>query len=223
MKYIILCGLGLLAAVCSAEVDKATTSASWTALFTSDLSNADDATGVWSASNGVFTASQDRPIWTKRAYDNFILDLECKTGTNANSGVVIYCSDTHNWIPNSIEVQILDDFSDKWQTVPDTWRSGAIFGHLAPTKRVMKHPGEWNHYVITCIDSKITVVLNGEQVISMDMTQWTSNKKNPDGSKIPGWLNKPLSTLPTKGKIGLQGKHGGAAIWFRNVKIKELK
>jgi hypothetical protein len=35
-------------------------------------------------------------------------------------------------------------------------------------------------------------------------------------------LNKPLSSHPTKGAIGLQGKHGGAPIWFRNIKIKPL-
>jgi hypothetical protein len=29
--------------------------------------------------------------------------------------------------------------------------------------------------------------------------------------------------LPTRGFIGLQGKHAGAPIYFRNIKIKELK
>jgi len=67
------------------------------------------------------------------------------------------------------------------------------------------------------------VLQNGEHIISMDMSKWTSAKKNPDGSDIPGWLSKPKAELPTKGKIGLQGKHAGAPIWFRNIKIKELK
>jgi hypothetical protein len=40
---------------------------------------------------------------------------------------------------------------------------------------------------------------------------------------MPPWLNKPLSSHPTKGAIGLQGKHGGAPIWFRNIKIKPLE
>jgi hypothetical protein len=29
-----------------------------------------------------------------------------------------------------------------------------------------------------------------------------------------------MAELPTKGRIGLQGKHAGAPIYFRNVKIK---
>ena len=45
---------------------------------------------------------------------------------------------------------------------------------------------------------------------------------NPDGSPIPGWLSIPVAKLPTKGHIGFQGKHAGAPIAFRNLKIKEL-
>lgn len=227
IKYIVFCLLGVLVGCRSNAVVKSVgthpTSGEWEALFAADLSNASDAAGVWSVSDGVLTASADQPLWTQREYDNFILDLECKTGTNANSGIVIYCSDTSQWIPNSIEVQIQDDFGDKWVAVDETWRSGAIFGHLAPTKRMIKRPGEWNRYTITCIDSQVDVVLNGEHVASMDMTQWTSSETNPDGSPIPGWLSKPVASLPTKGKIGFQGKHGGAPIWFRNIRIMGLE
>ena len=66
-------------------------------------------------------------------------------------------------------------------------------------------------------------MLNGEQVTELDMNLWTSAKTNPDGSEIPSWLSKPLADLPTKGHIGFQGKHAGAPIYFRNIKIKELK
>ena len=67
------------------------------------------------------------------------------------------------------------------------------------------------------------VALNGERIASMDMGLWTSAKNNPDGSEIPPWLNKPLAKHPTKGRIGVQGKHAGAPVWFRNIKIRELK
>ena len=54
------------------------------------------------------------------------------------------------------------------------------------------------------------------------MSLWTSARKNPDGSKIPKWLSTPFAELPTKGRIGFQGKHGGVPIHFRNIKIKPL-
>ena len=88
---------------------------------------------------------------------------------------------------------------------------------------MVKKPGNWNRMTITCKDHMIYVLLNGEQVTTMDMRKWTSAKKNPDGSAIPPWLSKPKADLPTRGKIGLQGKHAGAPIWFRNLKIKEIK
>ncbi len=195
----------------------------WESLFKMDLSNADRPEGVWTFSDEVLTASEDQAIWTTRDYDNFILDLEFKNAPGTNSGVVVYCSDMKEWIPNSVEIQIADDYAEKWAKAPKTWHCGAIFGHLAPSKSMVKKPGEWNRFTIRCVDKQIDVMLNGERVASMDMSLWTSAKTNPDGSEIPPWLNKPLSKHPTKGRIGLQGKHAGAPIWFRNIKIKELK
>ena len=178
--------------------------------------------GVWTVDDGVITASEDECIWTKKEYDNFILDLEFKTANGTNSGVIVYCSDTENWIPNSVEIQIADDHAEKWATSDKTWQCAAIFGHLAASESRVKKPGEWNKMSVTCKDKIITVKLNGSKVTEMDMELWTSGTKNPDGSDIPSWLSTPFAELPTKGKIGFQGKHAGAPIWFRNIKIKEL-
>jgi hypothetical protein len=43
-------------------------------------------------------------------------------------------------------------------------------------------------------------------MIKMNMSRWTSAKVNPDGSEIPAWLSKPLAELPSRGRIGFQGK-----------------
>ena len=195
----------------------------WPDLFADDLSNAEFPAGVWTVADGVLTASEDQAIWTARDYENFTLDLEFRTAPGTNSGVIVYASDTKDWIPNSVEIQIADDFAEEWAKEPATWHCGAIFGHLAPTKSVVKKPGEWNRYTITCLGKRITVVLNGEKVTEMDMSLWTSAKTNPDGSEIPAWLSRPFAELATKGRIGLQGKHAGAPIFFRNIKIKEKK
>lgn len=194
----------------------------WDNLFAADLSDAVKPEGVWTVEDGVLTASKDEAIWSKEDYENFVLDLEFKNAEETNSGVIVYCSDMSNWIPNAVEIQIADDFAKKWAESPKSWQCGAIFGHLPASKSMVKKPGEWNHYTIRCVGKAIDVVLNGEQVVSMDMSQWTSAKKNPDGTEIPPWLSKPKAELPTKGRIGLQGKHAGAPIWFRNLKVKRL-
>lgn len=197
-------------------------SPAWQPLFAEDLSDAVFPEGVWTVTNGEFTASEDKVLWSAKEYENYVLDLEFKNGPAANSGVLIYVTDIDKWIPNSVEIQITDDYSEPWVSKGGTWRCGAIFGRLAATEAAVKPAGEWNHYTIICKGPLIDIILNGKHVTSMDMTQWTSTTENPDGSLKPKWLNKPLNTHPTKGRIGLQGKHGGAPIWFRNVQIKEL-
>ena len=190
-------------------------------LFTGDLSDATFPEGVWSIKDGLLSATKDECIWTKKQYENFTLDLEFKTEKGSNSGVMVYCTDLKNWIPTEIEIQILDDFAPEAAKYPKSWLCGAIFGRLAPTKSMVKKPGQWNHMTIVCSGKHITVTLNGETVTKMDMSKWTSATKNPDGSDIPPWENKPAAQLATKGYVGLQGKHAGVPTYFRNIKIKK--
>ena len=195
----------------------------WEPVFNDDLSNALDEQGVWSYQGDVLTASEDACIFTKVEYENFVIDLEFKNEEGTNSGVIVYCTNRQDWIPNSVEIQIGDDyyFEDKgW--VPN-YMCGGIFGHLAPSSTLVKKAGEWNHMNIRCDGQRITVELNGEISADMDMAKWISGTKNPDGSDIPSWLPTPFAELPTKGYIGFQGKHGEANIYFRNIKIISLK
>lgn len=194
----------------------------WPNLFKADLSDAKFPEGVWTVEGDAITASKDEAIWTAKDYENFVLDFEVKNGPAANSGIVVYCTDTKNWIPNSVEIQIADDHADQWAKADRTWQCAAIFGRQAAYKSAVKKAGEWNRMTVKCEGQKITVWLNGQKVNECDMSRFTDAKKNPDGSPVPPWLSKPMATMPTKGKIGLQGKHGGAPIWFRNVKIQEL-
>jgi hypothetical protein len=219
---LIVAGAWAIAAEQQARVHPDTTG--WETLFADPaLADAICPPNVWKVEDGVLTASEDKGIWSKKQYENFILDLEFKTAPGTNSGVFFYCTDTEKWVANCLEVQIADDFAEKWANSPKTWQCGAIFGRLAAKKSMVKKPGEWNHMTITCKGPMITVALNGEVVTEMDMRKWTSTTKNPDGSEFPKWLGeKPLCEFPTKGHVGLQGKHAGAPIYFRNVKIKTL-
>lgn len=195
----------------------------WIDMFNKDLSNAIYAAGVWSIDkDGVITATKDEALWSSHMYNDFVLDLEFKTADGTNSGVIVHASDLEEWIPHSVEIQIADDYSAEWSKAPATWQCAAVFGHQAASKHVVKKPGEWNHFTITCVGKKIWIVLNGEMVNEFDMGLYTSAKKNPDGNDIPAWLSNPLATLPLNGHIGFQGKHAGAPIYFRNIKIKTL-
>ena len=129
-----------------------------------------------------------------------MIDLEFKNEVGTNSGVIVYCTDRKDWIPNSVEIQISDDGHFQEEGWVPQWMCGGIFGHLP----------------------HILVKLNGKVSADMDMSKWTDGKKNPDGTEIPSWLPTPFAKLPTKGYIGLQGMHGEANIYFRNLKIASL-
>lgn len=199
----------------------------WRDLFNNDMSNAirpkaEDGGEIWTTTDGVLTANEDQAIWTKEVHGNCVLDLEFKNEPGTNSGVIVYASDIDNWIPNSVEIQIADDFSEKWSKVSTTWQCGAIFGRLGATNKTLLPAGEWNHFTVYCEGKNLHVVLNGKLVTAMDMSKWTDAKHNPDGSEIPEWLSRPLAELTPRGHIGLQGKHGDASIHFRNIRIKDL-
>jgi len=195
----------------------------WKPLFQADYADAEKPDGVWSVVDGALTASADQCIWTKTEHADFLLDLEFKNAAGTNSGVIVYCTDPKNWIPKSVEIQIADDFAEKWAKSPANFHCAAIFGHVSPTAELVKKPGEWNKMTLEARGQHLKVWLNGTLASEMDMAKWTSAKTNPDGTEIPGWLSTPLAEMPTRGRIGFQGKHGDATIWFRNIRIKALE
>lgn len=206
-----------------AALKKHPNSRKWPDLFAPDLSNAMAPAGVWSWNDGALTPKdKDEVIWTKKEYENFILDLEFNLEPAANSGVLVYNSELPNWVPNTVEIQLLDDPAKKWADIPANWRCGGIFGHSTPLHSAVKKAGEWNRMTIRCQGPRVTVLLNGVLVTDANMKDWKSGKKNPDGSDIPEFEPRPLAEMATKGRIGLQGAHGGIPSHFRNIKIKSL-
>lgn len=227
MKCLCLALILLLSACGGAQVEPTdrpqSTETGWVPLFADDLSNAINPNGVWTSEEGVLTAAADSVLWTTRSYDDYILELEFRNEEGTNSGVIIHASDVDDWVPNSLEVQIADDFAPQWADAPANWQAGAIFGHQAATQRTVRPPGEWNQMSITTRGDSVLVTLNGARVNALDMREFTSAETNPDGSEIPEWLSKPVADLPSEGHIGLQGKHAGANIWFRNIRIREIQ
>jgi hypothetical protein len=98
-------------------------------------------------------------------------------------------------------------------------RCGAFFGHQPATKSTVKPASEWNRMTLTAQGPTITVVLNGEVVNAIDLTQWKDSKLIPDSSEMPKWLQrKPWAEMPHKGRISFQSRHAVAGIEFRKVK-----
>jgi hypothetical protein len=188
----------------------------WKDLFEPDLSNAILSPGEWVMEDGVLSARGHGMIWSRESYGDFVLDLEFKVASGANSGVFLRAGDIRSPI-TGIEVQIHETTDGQ-----EFGMVGAIYGAKAPSQNVARPAGEWNRYTIACLDSQIYVVFNGKQVIDIDLDDWTEAHHNPDGT----WnkFDIPLKDYPRVGPVGLQGIHGkaGQPVWFRNLKIRVL-
>jgi len=112
-------------------------------------------------------------------------------------------------------MQVLDSYGKE---VADKHDCGAIYDCLAPRKNMVRKVGEWNHAVLRCVGSKINIVMNGEEIIDMNLDEWTEPHKNPDGSKNK--FRTAYKDMPRVGHIGLQDH--GLPVWYRNIRILPL-
>ena len=141
----------------------------------------------------------DAYLMTERKYNDFVIDLEFKIGEAGNSGVFFRVDDLSNPVDTGIEVQILDTHGKK---DPGHHDCGGVIRTAGPSKNMAKPAGEWNRYIITCADGQLTVELNGEQIIDLELGE------------------SAMKDRPAIGYIGFQDE--AKRVWYRNVRIKEL-
>lgn len=155
-------------------------------------------------------------LWTKETYGDFVLELEFKIPEQANSGVFLRTADLNDPVYTGIEVQVANSYGRPHLNRGGT--AGALYDLAAPTANPIKPPGAWNQFRITCRGSRIEVVLNGEQIVDVDVNEWTEPNQNPDGSsnKYP----RALKDFARRGHIGLQDH--GRPVWYRNIRVKTL-
>lgn len=186
--------------------------AGWQPLLADDLGNADLKPGSWTYEKGTLTRQGEGDIWTQQAYGNFILDLQFQVQEGTNSGVFLRAGD-HNWLP-WVEVQIQDDYGK----APDCHSVGGLYDVMAPRVNAVRPAGQWNRLTLTADGPFITVVLNGQTVVDVNLNYWTTAHKNPDGSDNK--FDIAYKDLPRSGCIGLQDH--GHPVAYRHLRIKEL-
>lgn len=141
----------------------------------------------------------DAYLMTERRYKDFVIDLEFKILKEGNSGVFFRVDEQLDPVEKGIEVQILDTHGKK---DPGHHDCGGVIRTSGPSKNMAKPAGEWNHYIITCKGNQLTVVLNGEQIIDLQLNE------------------SAMKGRPMEGYIGFQDE--AKRVWYRNVRIKEL-
>jgi hypothetical protein len=149
---------------------------------------------------------------------DFELALDFKISAKCNSGVFIR---TFPLTPrpgkdvgfNGLEIAIDDT------TTAGFHDTGAIYDLVRPSANAMRPAGEWNQLLVRCDKNLIQVSLNGKKVSQIDLDQWTTANKRPDGTDHK--FDVAYKDHPRQGYFGLQD-HGGD-VWFKNIKLKMLK
>ncbi len=177
----------------------------------------------WKIADGALyidsTVKEGGDLVTDKEYENYDLKLEWKISKNGNSGIIFNVhedpskyKETYNSGP---EVQVLDN-----EGHPDgkilKHRAGDLYDLIKSSSEPVKAPGEWNAVEIINNNGKLQIFVNGTNVVTTNM--WDDNwKQLIAGSKFK---NMPDFGTFKKGRIALQDH--GDAVWYRNIKIKQL-
>jgi hypothetical protein len=178
-----------------------------------------DLSDKWQIEDGAMklTAAGGGDILTKQQYQNFELMLDWKIAEGGNSGIFVLADETGNMIySHAPEIQILDNERHSDNKL-ETHRSGSLYDMIASPASSHKVAGQWNTVKIRLDKSTITIWQNGVQTaeVTIGSPQWQQLLAS---SKFATW--EGFAKAKT-GHIGLQDH--GDQVWFKNIKLKELK
>ncbi|MBM4038753.1 MAG: DUF1080 domain-containing protein [Planctomycetes bacterium] len=155
-------------------------------------------------------------LWTEEDYADFTLRFEFKLSPDGNSGVSIRTPPGGEGAKDGMEIQILDDASPLYKSMPGWYKHGSIFGVVPAKPGHLRPVGEWNEQEITAHGSRVVVKLNGTVIVDADLAAIIESGKTPDGLGLaahPGLHRKT-------GRIGFIGT--GPKVEFRNLRVKVL-
>ena len=158
------------------------------------------------------------------AYQDFELAWEWKISAAGNSGLKYNVSEqlsTQMSPPHAAkgwEYQMIDDERNEDNVLP-SHRSGALYDMLPAKENKRINPaGQWNRSMVVLRGNHGEHWLNGEKIVEYEIgsASFDSAFANSKYKSYPAWF-----PVRRKGQIVLQDH--GDAVWFRDIKIRELK
>jgi len=162
--------------------------------------------------NGVIycTVKDGGNLYTEKEYGDFVLRFEFKLTENANNGIGIRAPLEGDSAYVGMEIQVLDDSGSQYKNLRPEQYHGSVYDCFAAKRGSQKPVGEWNTEEITAKGRQITVKVNDQVIVDVNLDDLKDEAKL---KKHPGIKN-------AKGHIGFLGH--GARVEFRNLRVKEL-
>lgn len=159
-------------------------------------------------------------IFGDKIFKNFELSVDWKASKMANSGIFFNVRE----VPGkpiyyaAPEIQVLDNV-DATDNKNPTHLAGSLYDIIGADPKTVHPAGEWNTIVIRVMDGKVTHTQNGVKVVEYEMwtPAWDEMVSKSKFRNFPGWMEG----IAKEGYIGFQDH--GYPVWFRNIKIRELK
>lgn len=138
-------------------------------------------------------------------YGDFELSLEYRISPGAEGGLYLRTPLRGDPPYDGMEIQILDDATRDWGVLRPNEVTGSLYDVQAPSERMGGQAGQWQQMVVACRGPRVTVSLNGQQVVDTEVTYY------------PYLYERHPGLTRRTGYIGLQV--GAGTIEFRNIHI----
>jgi hypothetical protein len=179
----------------------------------------------WVVENGCLkNLGKDSPqpgdLITREEFENFELELEWKIMEGGNSGIkYLVVEHPERRKVTALEMQILDDdrHPDANRGKDGNRKTGSLYDLLPARNKVLKPVGQFNHARLVVRGDHVEHWLNGVKVLEF-------NRRSPEFKNLISsskFKNIPDFGKTRKGHIILQDHRD--VVWFRNIRIRELK
>ena len=177
---------------------------------------------IQGSGRGEAGAKDGGDILYDKIFSNFHLIVEWKVDSAANSGILYRGTEEFDYIwKTGPEMQVLDNANhpDAKLGKNGNRQSGSLYDLIPADPQNFRGYGEWNTSEVLAKGKNIRHIMNGDTVVkytigSERMAALIADSKWP--GENPNWAN-----IPMEGFIALQDH--GDDVWYKNVKIKELK
>ena len=172
----------------------------------------------WAVEDGTLTrVAAAGDLISEKQFRDFELALEWKISEGGNSGIMFRVVEgaeaTYETGP---EMQVLDDARhvDGQNRLTS---AGAAYGLYAAPAGIVKPAGEWNQIRLLVRGHHVEHGLNGVKVVEYELESpgWEAKVAASKFRQWPGYGRAP------KGHIALQDH--GDRVWYRSIKIRELR